>query len=61
MKLTDREREIASLRCQGLNNREIAERLSISYFTVKLHAQHAREKLGMKGFDRPLLAPWGLQ
>lgn len=45
--LTDREREVLSLMVEGLNNREIAERLIISNSTVKNHVSNILEKLGM--------------
>ena len=42
--LTEREREVESLRREGLNRREIAQRLSIAPSTVKTHQQHIAEK-----------------
>jgi DNA-binding NarL/FixJ family response regulator len=44
--LTDRERETMVLVAGGLTNDEIAERLQISPFTVKTHANRAMVKLG---------------
>ena len=43
-RLTAREKEIAILMRQGLSNKEISARLSISPFTVKTHIQHIYEK-----------------
>lgn len=43
--LSDREQEILSLLVQGLNNEEIAEKLFISYTTVKNHLRHIYEKM----------------
>lgn len=54
--LTAREREIAILVAQGLKNREIAERLSITEHTVKVHLSNTFAKLGVS--DRLLLALW---
>ncbi len=44
--LTERELEVLSLMTEGLNNREIAERLVISSSTVKNHVSNILEKLG---------------
>ena len=47
--LTPREIEIVTLVAQGLRNRAIAERLSISEGTVKVHLHNIYEKLGVDG------------
>jgi NarL family two-component system response regulator LiaR len=44
--LTEREREVLELMVEGLNNREIAERLIISNSTVKNHVSNIFSKLG---------------
>ena len=44
--LSSREREIAGLVAQGLNNQEIAEQLVVSMATVKSHMQHILKKIG---------------
>jgi two-component system, NarL family, nitrate/nitrite response regulator NarL len=45
--LTTREREIAMLVADGLSNKEIARRSSISEGTVKIHLHNAYQKLGV--------------
>ena len=44
--LTAREREVLELLVQGLHNREVAQRLSISPRTVEVHKAHIMDKLG---------------
>ena len=46
--LSVREREVYDLLCEGLPNREIAGRLFISVETVKVHARHVYDKLGIR-------------
>ena len=45
--LTTREREVAGLIADGLSNREIADRLTISKRTVDAHVEHIFTKLGV--------------
>jgi FixJ family two-component response regulator len=45
--LTDRERAVITLVLEGLTNPQIGERLHIALRTVKVHRQHAMEKLGV--------------
>ena len=45
--LSDRELEVLELAAQGLTNREIAKRLSISARTVEAHLTHVYNKLGV--------------
>lgn len=44
--LTDREVEVLNLAGQGLTNRQIADRLTLSHHTVARHLSNARDKLG---------------
>lgn len=46
--LSERERQIAGWLTSGKNNREIAQILNLSEFTVKTHLQNIRAKLGVK-------------
>lgn len=43
--LSDREKEILSALVEGMDNREIADKLFISYETVRNHLKHIYEKL----------------
>ena len=45
LELTPREMEILQLIAEGMSNRSIAERLSLSVYTVKNHVHHLLEKL----------------
>jgi DNA-binding NarL/FixJ family response regulator len=47
-RLTGRERQVLSLVAEGLKNREIAQRLSITPGTVKVHMMHVFEKTGAR-------------
>ena len=45
IRMTKREREVIKLICDGLSNKEIGNKLSISAFTVKSHTHNIMEKL----------------
>ena len=47
--LTTRESEILALLSEGLSNKEIADRVDISYDTVRAHLRHIYEKLHVRG------------
>lgn len=47
-RLTPRELEIVSLICRGMKNKQIADTLSITTGTVKVHLMHIFEKTGVK-------------
>jgi DNA-binding NarL/FixJ family response regulator len=59
LRITPRERQIIEAVCKGMKNREIAESLSITAGTVKVHLMHIFEKTGAK--DRFQLALQGRQ
>jgi DNA-binding NarL/FixJ family response regulator len=47
--LSEREHEIIALLCQGLPNKQVANKLSISEVTVRYHLGHIYRKLGVEG------------
>lgn len=59
-RLTRRERDIVRLVAEGLKNREIAETLSISPGTVKVHLMHIFEKAGVEDRLQLALLSWRL-
>ena len=44
--LTQREKDILALKLKGLGDKEIANKLSISYSTVRTHIDKAKYKYG---------------
>ena len=58
-RLTEREHEVLHLIAEGLNNREIAEKLFISEKTVKTHVSNILGKLGVA--DRTQAAIYALR
>lgn len=54
--LSPREHEVASLIARGLTSKEIAEQLVVSEKTVDTHADHIRQKLGLR--SRAEIAAW---
>jgi two-component system nitrate/nitrite response regulator NarL len=59
LRITPREREIVEYICRGMKNKEIADALTITPGTVKVHLMHIFEKTGVK--DRFQLALQGRQ
>jgi DNA-binding CsgD family transcriptional regulator len=51
-RLTRRERDVVSLVVEGLLDKEIAERLGISYTTVRTHLDRSFQKLGVSNRSR---------
>ncbi|MFV9456510.1 protein kinase domain-containing protein [Rhodococcus sp. NM-2] len=56
VRLTNREREVAALVAEGLTNRQIATRLTISPRTAQGHVEHLLTKLGFN--SRAQIAAW---
>ncbi|GAA0458859.1 hypothetical protein Ade02nite_12730 [Paractinoplanes deccanensis] len=54
--LTPRELQIARMVADGLTNREVAARLTVSVRTVESHLEHVRAKLGLR--SRAQLGGW---
>jgi two-component system, NarL family, nitrate/nitrite response regulator NarL len=46
--LTERERQIMRLVCEGHSNKEVARKLSVSEGTVNVHLHHVFEKLAIR-------------
>jgi DNA-binding NarL/FixJ family response regulator len=57
--LTQRETEVLTHLAHGLTNKQIADRLGISYETVKEHVQHILRKIGVA--DRTQAAVWAVR
>jgi DNA-binding NarL/FixJ family response regulator len=57
--LTAREREVALLVADGLANRAIADRLTVSERTVETHVRNLLTKLGLA--NRTQVAAWTLR
>ncbi|QBF47696.1 response regulator transcription factor [Janibacter limosus] len=57
--LTEREREVVTLVAEGMNNKEIAERLVVSPATARTHVSRAMIKLGAR--DRAQLVVFAFQ
>lgn len=53
--LSSREQEILELLSQGMLNKEIADKLSISYHTVKVHLKHIYDKLHVRSRAEAML------
>ncbi|MCP2259057.1 two component transcriptional regulator, LuxR family [Streptoalloteichus tenebrarius] len=54
--LTEREREVFELLAEGMGNQEIADRLRISRYTVKVHVSNVLSKLGLPDRVHAVLA-----
>ena len=46
--LTNRERQIATLICRGLANKQVARELGLSEGTIKQHVHNIFQKLGVR-------------
>ena len=54
--LSGREREVLTLLAQGLPNKEVAARLSVSELTVRTHTKRIHRKLGVSNRVQAILA-----
>jgi len=59
-RLSTREREVFRYAAAGLGNKQVADRLSISEATVKVHLTHIFQKLGLRGRGELAAAYHGL-
>jgi FixJ family two-component response regulator len=48
--LSDRERQVMSLVCSGLMNKQVATEIGLSEVTVKVHRHNVMKKLGARSF-----------
>lgn len=60
--LTPREREVLGMMTEGMDNRDMARRMSVSYTTVRSHVRHLLQKLGARSKLEAVVkaADWGL-
>lgn len=59
VQLTRREYDVMAKLVEGLTNKQIAQKLDISYETVKEHVQHVLRKIGVT--DRTQAAVWAVR
>jgi DNA-binding CsgD family transcriptional regulator len=59
VELSRRERQVAALVGEGMTSSEIAARLKIAERTVDSHAEHIRNKLGLR--SRAQIASWAVR
>lgn len=58
MKLTPRQKEIASLVAQGMSTKEIGSAIGLSPETVNVHIKQAAERIGGDTMPRHRLTLW---
>lgn len=56
--LSPRETQVMELAAQGKTHKQIARMLRISHHTVKIHAEHIREKMEVHSMSQALVM-WG--
>ncbi len=60
--LSHREKQVTALTCLGYSSYEMADKLSISYDTVRTHSKHVYNKFGLKRKElRLALQGWDFQ
>ncbi len=58
IQLTERELQVLNLMSQGLCNKDIAHRLSVSIRTVKFHAGNIYARLGVRSRSEAIAWAW---
>jgi len=54
--LSGRQREVVSLVCNGLSNKQIAEKLELTEGTIKMHLYAIFQKLGVRSRTELMIA-----
>ena len=55
-KLSDREQQVVTLVCNGLSDKEIADKLGVTEGTIKIHLHAIYEKLGARSTFELMIA-----
>jgi len=55
MRLTHRETQVLQHLANGLSSREVAQKLGISYYTIKQHRVRIKQRLGATTFAHAIM------